>query len=98
MANSISKQKKKGKIKQLIKPADFKKKSKAVSSIEDTFKLVPVSIADVSVKQTTSNIYQKSQNNSLSNNNLMLEIYFLQIIAMKKTVIWANFSLLHYLQ
>ena len=78
MANSIIKQKKKkkSKIKQLIKLSDFKKKSEAVSSIEDTFKLVPVSIADVSVKQTTSTIYQKSQNNTLSNNNLMFEIYF----------------------
>lgn len=61
MVNSISKQKKKkGKIKQLIKLADLKKISKAVSSIEDTFKLVPVSLADVSVKQRLLAIFIKS--------------------------------------
>lgn len=67
MVNSISKQKKKkGKIKQLIKLADLKKISKAVSSIEDTFKLVPVSLADVSVKQRLLALFIKSHKISVS--------------------------------
>lgn len=62
MVSSISKQKKKKKQNKTIHETSRlkKKKSKAVSSVEDTFKLIPVSIADVSVKQRLLAIFIKS--------------------------------------